>query len=320
MANTSTSQVTQAVDYFYDKVLLTKAVPLFVYTRWAQVRDIPRNNGDDIKFRRYTLLSAATTALTEGVTPSGSQLSITDVTATVAQYGDYVTLTDKVVFATFDPVLTETAELLGIQAGDTLDQLTRAVLQATTTKQYASTATSTATVTSAMKMTKAEVQEAVRTLKGNDARKITSMIDPSTGFNTSPVDSCYIGIVHPDTTYDLKNISGFIRVEEYGQKKAMDGEVGALDEVRFIETTNAYVETDGGSGSIDVYHTIILGADAYGITRISGEAMRTITKPLGSAGSADPLDQRQTMGWKATFVAKILNENFLLDIEHAVSS
>ena len=67
--------------------MLTKAVPLLVHTKWAQVKDIPRNNTDDIRFRRYTLLTAATTALTEGVTPSGSQLAITNVPATVLQYG-----------------------------------------------------------------------------------------------------------------------------------------------------------------------------------------------------------------------------------------
>jgi len=319
MPNTTTSDVTQAVNYYYDRSLLAKAIPLFVHTRWAQIRDIPRNAGDDIKFRRYTLLSAATTALTEGVTPTGSKLAITDVTATALQYGDYVTLTDKLVFTTLDPVLTETAELLGVQFADTIDQLCRNVMAVGTTVQYASTATTTATITSAMKITRAEVQEAVRTLKENDCKRIDSQVDPGTGFNTSPVSAAYIGIVHPRTTYDLKNISGFIRVEEYGQKVAMEGEIGALDEVRFIESTNAMVEEDSGAGSIDVYNTLIFGKDAYGTTRISGEAVRNIIKPLGSGGSADPLDQRQTSGWKATFVAKILNENFILRLEHAVT-
>lgn len=188
-----------------------------------------------------------------------------------------------------------------------------------TTVQYASTAVTTLTVTAAMKITKAEVQEAVRTLKTNLARKITSQIDFSTGFNSSPIASAYIAICSPSTTYDLKNIPGFIRVEEYGQKKAMEGEVGALDEVRFVETTEAKVETGLGAGGIDVHNTLILGADAYGITRISGEALKNIIKPLGSAGAADPLNQRQTSGWKATFVAKILNEAWMLRLEHAVS-
>lgn len=320
MAQTTTTQVPAAINYFYDKRMLMKAVPLFVHTKWATVRDIPRNNTDSIRFRRYTLLTAATTALTEGVTPEGSQLAITNVNCTVYQYGDFVTLTDKLVFTTLDPILTETAELLGVQAGDTLDQLCRTAMTATTTIQYASAATSNATVSSAMKITKAEIQEAVRTLKTNKCKKITSMVDASTGFNTSPLPACFIGIVHPNATYDLKNIPGFVRVEEYGQKVAMEGEVGTLDEVRFIETTNAKVYSAAGAGSIDVYATLIFGQEAYAISRISGEAMKNIIKPLGSGGSTDPLDQRQTSGWKATFGATVLNDAFILSLRHAVSS
>ena len=319
MPLTTTTEIPQAVNYFYDRALLRKAVPFFVHLKWAQVRDIPKNTGDSIKFRRYTLLTPATTPLTEGVTPVGSQLSRTDVLATVEQYGDFITLTDKLVFTTLDPILTETAELLGIQYQQTIERICRDIMVAGTTIQYASTALSRITITAAMKITKAEIQEAVRTLKTNIARKITSMIDFSTGFNTSPVATCYIGICSPNTTYDLKNIPGFVRVEEYGQKKAMEGEVGALDEVRFVETTEAKVFTGLGAGGIDVHGTLILGADAYGITRISGEAIKNIIKPLGSAGAADPLNQRQTSGWKATFVAKILSQAWILRLEHAVS-
>jgi N4-gp56 family major capsid protein len=100
----------------------------------------------------------------------------------------------------------------------------------------------------------------------------------------------------------------------------MEGEVGKFDEIRFIETPNAKVFTGAGASSIDIYSTLVFGMDAYGTTRISGEAMKNIVKPLGSAGSADPLDQRATSGWKATFVAKILNDAFITRIEHAVSA
>ena len=187
--------------------------------------------------------------------------------------------------------------------------------------KYASTATTRATVTSAMKITKSEVQEAVRTLQSNDAMKITRMVNASTGFNTSPINACFVGIVSENTLYDLKNISGFIRVEEYGsQQTAMEGEVGALDDVRFVMTTNAKIFSSAGSGSIDVHGTLIMGRDYYAISRISGAALQNIVKPIGSSGTADPLNQRGTHGWKATFVAKILNENFAVRIEHAVSS
>src|SRR3990167_6694493 len=98
MANTTTTQVTFGVNNFYSRTMLKAARPLLLDLNWAQVKDIPKNNSGTIKFRRYTLLAVNTTSLSEGVTPSGKQLAITDVNATVAQYGDYVTLTDFLQF------------------------------------------------------------------------------------------------------------------------------------------------------------------------------------------------------------------------------
>ena len=321
MADTTRTQITEEVGNFYDRVLLEKAVPAFVHNRFAQVRDLPRNAGTlDIRFRRYGLLTANTTALSEGVTPSGKQLSITDVNATVLQYGDYVTLTDVVQFSTIDPILTETADILGEQVGDSLDQLCRDVMAATTTKQYASSATSTITVTSAMKISRAEVKEAVRTLQSNNAKPVTSMINPSTGYNTVPINRAYIGIVSENTLYDLDDASGWIPVEKYSNKAdVMPDEVGSLAGVRFIMTTNAKIRTGEGDSGIEVHSTLIMGMHAVAQTRVSGEALKNIVKPLGSAGTADPLDQRSTSGWKLTYVATILNDNFILDLQHAVS-
>jgi len=320
MAATDRSVISRENTEFYDRTLLYRAVAHFVHTKFAQVRDIPRNGGTNtIKFRRYGNLTAATTALTEGVTPAGSQLSVTDITATVAQYGDFITVTDVVDYESKDPVLIEAAQILGDQAGDTLDQLTRDVISAGTTVQYSDGVA--ARVNVANNIDYDEVRKAVRTLKGNKARKVTRMVNASTGISTEPVDASYIGLVHPNTTYDLKAITQFVPVEKYASTmNVMEHEVGKVDEVRFVESTNCKVFTGAGASSADVYATLIMGMDAYGITRISGEAMRNIIKPLGSGGSVDPLDQRATSGWKATFVAKILNDDFLLRIEHTVTS
>lgn len=321
MGDTGTTQVSHAVNNFYDRSMLKAARPLLVHLKWAQVKDIPQKGTNVIKFRRYSLLAANTTALTEGVTPSGTQLSVTDVSATVAQYGDYITLTDWVQLTTLDPILTETADLLGQQAGNSLDQIARDVMVAGTTVQYASTATGRTTVAASMKITRAEIREAVRTLQNNDASKVSKMINATTGFGTAPLNACFIGIISENTLFDLKNEIGWIPVQEYAsQMGVMEGEVGAMDDVRFVMTTNAKQFAAAGAGSIDVHGTMILAANYYGISRISGAALKNIVKPLGSAGSADPLDQRSTSGWKATFVAVRLNENFAVRIEHAVSA
>ncbi len=320
MSNTTRTEIPAEVNNYYDRVLLMRAVPRLLHTRFAQVRDIPSKAGTDtIKFRRYSNLSPATTPLNEGITPSGSKLSVTDITAQISQYGDYVTVTDVVNFESPDSVLTEASQILGDQAGDSLDQLCRNIAVAGTSVSYA-TGTERDDIAATNKITAALIKKAVRTLKNNKAKTLTRMVNASTGISTEPVAPAYIGIVHPNTTYDLKTDSLFVPIEKYSSNTtAMEGEVGKLDEVRFIESTNAVVFTGEGSDGADVYGTIIFGSDAYGISRISGQAMQNIVKPLGSAGSSDPLNQRQTSGWKATFVAKILNNDFITRIEHGVT-
>lgn len=321
MANTTRTQIPAEVNNFYDRVLLERVQPLLVHTRWAQVRDIPRKAGTNtIKFRRYSNLSAATTALTEGVTPAGSQLSVTDVTATVLQYGDYVTVTDVVDYESEDPVLTETAQILGDQAADTLDQLCRDVLAAGTSVRYANSRTSRITVAAGDVAATADFDAIILSLKNNKCRKLTSQVNATDGYGTSPIKASYIGICSITNGAKIKALTGFVGVEKYAsQGDVMEGEIGYYNEIRFIETTNAKVFTGLGAAGIDVYSVIIFGANAYGTSRISGEALKNIVKPLGSAGTSDPLDQRQTSGWKATFVAKILNNDFIYRYEHALT-
>lgn len=321
MANTTRTQIPAEVNNFYDRKLLTRAVPLFVHTRWAQIRDIPRNAGTSlIKFRRYGNLTAATTALTEGVTPAGSQLSVTDITATALQYGDFVTVTDVVDYESQDPVLSEATEILGDQYGDTVDQLCRDVIVAGTTVQRVNDRATRLLVQAGDKADAATFRKCIKTLKNAEARQMTTQVDPNTGYNTTPIPKSYIGIIHPDISYTVKHLTGFVPVEKYPNgKTVMEGEIGYFEEVRLIETTNAKVHTGEGAAAIDVYSIIILGMNAYGTTRISGEAVKNIVKPLGSGGTQDPLDQRATSGWKATFIAKILNDDFMIRLECSAS-
>jgi N4-gp56 family major capsid protein len=324
MSITSTVQIPAEVNNFYDRTLLERATPLLTHLRWAQIRDIPKNVGTKvIKFRRYGNLSAATTPLQEGVTPEGSSLSVTDITATVAQYGDYITVTDVLSFTSEDAVLMEAAELLGDQTGDTLDQLTRDILCAGTGAVYSGSGnTATADVAAGDVITLANLDTVIATLKANNAKRITRQVNASTGYSTSPIAAAFISIVHPVIAVKIRTLAVaatmWTPVEKYAsQSGVIEGEIGTYDSIRFVETNNAKIKEDEGTGSIDVYCTLVFGANAYGITRISGEALKNIVKPLGSAGTADPLDQRATSGWKATFVAKILNENFIQRIESA---
>jgi N4-gp56 family major capsid protein len=215
-------------------------------------------------------------------------------------------------------------EVLGEQAGLSIDTLSRDVLVQGTNVLFADASSpkvnaQTSDVSATDVLEKVILDRAISTLRSANAKYITNFVSPDAGYLTTPVAPCFVGIVHPQTVVNLKAITGFVSVEQYANKgDVMPNEVGKYDRVRFVESTQAYVEEDGGNGSIDVYHTLIFGKDAYGVTSIQGNAMQMFITELGSSGSADPLKQRGTIGWKANHITKILNQSWMIRIEHAI--
>ncbi len=318
MANLSgTTQIPSGVQAFYDRNLLERAIPALVHDKWGQTRNIPKNNSKAIKFRRWNALPTATTALTEGVTPSGSAMSVTDVSATLKQYGDFTILTDVVKLTTEDNVVKEATDVLGEQGGQTIDEVTRDELMAGTQIVYAGAVAGRANV--ALGVTDVELKSAIKTLKGQNAKMFTTTITGTVKVGTAPIRKAYVGIVHTDTTETLEGIVGFKGTEEYASQTLIDiNECGAYKNIRFVETTVAKVFTGEGAGSVDVYASLILGKDAYGVVSLRGQKnIQTIIKPLGSAGTADALDQRASVGWKAMTITKILNDAWMVRIESA---
>ena len=324
MGTTTTAEVTPANQVFYNKTLLARAVPEMPHGRWGQQKPISKKSGNQIKFRKYNALATATTPLTEGVTPTGKELGTSDITATLAQYGDFVTLSDVVDLVNQDPVLIEAGEVLGEQAGQTIDEIIRDILVAGTNVQYANGSARTAVNTT---LTAGKLNTAIRTLRRQNAKFIKGQLNASTGIGTTPIRKAYIGIIHVDTEAVLEGITGYKTVSEYpAQMELLEGEVGSYKNIRFVTSTNAKVWPDVGvttglmisttGTDADVYGTLIIAQDAYGIVPLAGEAMKNIVKPIGSSGAADPIDQRGSSGWKAMTTAKILNENWIIRIEH----
>lgn len=320
-----------ATQVFYDRVLLKRAKPRLVHDKFGQIRKIPKNSGNQIKFRRVESFTAATTPLTEGTPPAGQDMTKTDMTFTLAQYGDFCKYTDMVVFTNEDPVLTELAEVLGEQMGDTLDQVYREVLVTGSAIRYANgVATRNAIIA---KISAADLDKVSRQLRRNKAEFFKPQINASTGVGTSSVRAAFFAITHVDTLIDLETITGYKTVAEYAsQNGVMEGEEGAYKNIRFIATTNAKMWADlGGTAATnslkyttantacDVYATLVFGKDAYAICPLEAGTIKYKVKPIGTCGN-DPLDQFGTAGWKATTVCGILNNNFMFRIEHGVSA
>ena len=300
---TSSAGLTDEMKTYYSDYLIDNAIPKLVHDQFGQKHPIPKNGGKTIEFRKYSPLPKLTTPLQEGVTPDGQSLNMSTVEATVAQYGGYITLSDMLLLTAIDNNLVQATKLLGAQAGATLDTITREVLNGGTNAIFAGGKEARADLDATSLLTVDDIKKAVRKLKSQNAEQI---------------NGAWVGIIHPDIAYDLTNDPAWKDVKTYSDPSDIyEGEIGKIFGVRFVETTEAKIWAGAGAGGRAVYSTLILGDNAYGTTEISGGGLEHIVKQLGSAGTADALNQRATAGWKATKVAERLVENYMVRIESA---
>ena len=366
---------------YYSDYLIDLVEPELIHDQFGQKHPIPKNGGKTIEFRIYDQLPELTTPLVEGVTPDGQSLKVSNLTATVEQYGGYVSLSDVLLLTAIDNNLVMATKKIASQAGRSLDTITREVINAGTNVQYAAgTKTSRAdlayvSVSDNDNITVQAIKRAVRTLENQDAPKI---------------DGYYVGIIHPDVAFDLMNDPEWIDPHRYVDTSNLyEGEIGQIAGVRFVKNTRAkvfgqddlasdsrtllvngavssattitfdggtvaegdlvgrYVRIgntvtqvtantattitvadavtaadnaviypgEGGANGVPVYSTLILGDDAYGVTEVTGGGLQHIVKQLGSAGTADPLNQRSTCGWKAIKTAEILVQQYMVRVE-----
>ena len=297
---TGTESLSAEMKTYYSDYLIDFANPNLVHDQFGQKHPIPKNGGKTIEFRKYTPFGKATTPLREGFTPDGGSLEVSTVEATVEQYGYYITLSDMLILTAVDNNLVEATKLLGAQAGCTLDTITREILNGGTNVMYSGSKLAREALADGDKLTVDDIYKAARALKQQNAPKINGM---------------YVAIIHPDVAYDLMRNEEWIDVHKYSATtEIFEGEIGKIAGVRFVETTEAKIFAKG-AGTKDVYSTLVLGANAYGVTEVTGGGLEHIVKQLGSGGTADPLNQRATAGWKAIKTAERLVENYMIRIE-----
>ena len=298
---------------FYDRALVEEAGPNLIHGQFGQKRPIPKNGGKRIQFRRYASLPKALEPLTEGVTPEGRKLSATAVEAEVNQYGDFVCLSDVLDLTAIDNNVLEATKAVGRQAGLTLDTITRNVLQSGTNVYYCPK------VDAAGKQTPVTDRSGLDktcTLTVDVVKKVAAMLKAA---NAPKIDGDYVCILHPYVAYDIMSDPRWEEMHKYATPENMyEGEIGRIAGVRFVETSEAavYKGTENDCpANLAVFGCLFLAQGAYGVTEVTGGGLQTIIKQLGSAGTADPLDQRSTVGWKALQTAEILMEPYMVRVE-----
>ena len=289
---------------FYDMTLIDEAQSNLVHDQFGQKRPIPANGGKIIEFRKFAPLAKALTPIVEGITPEGKSLEVSTITAEVSQYGDFITQSDVLELTSLDNTILEATKLLGRQAGVTLDTVVRDILHETTNVTYCP------------KVATGGAETAVTSRTGLDTtcqltvKVIQKVVAKLRAQNAPTIGGKYVAIIHPYVAYDLMRDPEWIDAHKYTTSGNLyEGEIGEIAGVRFVQTTEAKVYEGG------VFGTLIMGEGAYGVTEITGGGLQTIVKQKGSAGTADPLDQRSSVGWKAVKTAEILIPAYMVRVE-----
>ena len=294
---------------YYDTDLIDLAGPNLVYSQFATKQPIPANRGKTIEWRGFVDLPNLdpNKPLTEGVTPDGQSMSQFDITAQVHQYGSYVTFSDMLLMTGADKNISAANKKLAAQASLLYDKIDRDVVIGGHNVIYAGGKAARKQIAATDLITVDLVFDAVNELQRRNAPKI---------------DGAYACVLHPDVAKDLMRSDDWKDMNKYTKpEKFEQGYIGEIDNCRFYISTNAKIwgADDESTGDVAVYGCVFMADGAFGTTEVSGGGMETIVKQLGSAGSADPLDQRSTVGWKGTKGSVVLVDDYLVRIECASS-
>lgn len=318
MPSTAYGDISPRTAAFAAKELLTRGQPYLVLEKFGQAKALPANNSKVMKFRRYNALPNTPKVLTEGVTPTSTQLTYTDVTATLSQMGEVVEISDVILDTHEDPVLNETVGLLGEQAAQMVEKMRFGVVKAGTNVMYGNGAARNAVNTA---ITIDVQRRAVRALKRQNARQITSIVRSTPSFGTENVAPGYVGLVHPDLERDIRALPGFTPAEKYGTITPWENELGKIDDVRYVTSTifEPWADAGGAKGtmlstggtSADVYPVLYVGKDAYGIIALKGAYAVTPLVVNPKPSDSDPLAQRGKAGFKTMQTAVINNQSYM---------
>lgn len=324
--------------------MLAHAVPAEVLGMTGMQRQIPKNNGKTVVYRRYLPYGAAATnyntanrpaadpaahILTEGVTPSADTLVPQDVTVTLNQYGCLYQLTDVVADTYEDDVPAEMKKQCGERIALVREMIRYGVVKACANVSY-SGGSSRATVDE--KITLTLLRRVSRNLQANHAKKVTGILAPSANISTQPVEASYLVFVHSDAEADIRDLAGFKTVAEYGTRKPVSPyEIGSCENFRFITSpelapyaaAGAAIGATGLSGTvnIDVYPFIMVGEDAWGQVALRGsDSIDPTYIPPGTKDKSDPLGQRGYVGAKFYMNATLLNEGWMAVVEAGVTA
>jgi len=344
-----TSTVQAPINNVYMRGLLSAARKRLPFFNGTMPGTLEKKGGSmTVKWRRIENLTAVTSTLSEitengplafGAGRTGTKATVTDLTTAVAKIGNFVLLTEEVDLFNISPITAALMDTLGANAGESLNLQMSTVMKAGTNISFTGGVANKSAVATAITLN--TIKNAVQNLSRQSAMRFDGAAYGSQNYNSQPIRSSFFGICHTDVEEDIRGLSGFVGVEQYGgYTQTYPGEFGAVGGVRWTSTEIAPVETNTSTTSAsnnfkgdstafaDVYWSFVYGKEAVGSVGV-GESFGTqITemydpkKPQAveiiyapaKAGPADPYGEISSIAWKAWFGGKILNPNWIRSI------
>jgi N4-gp56 family major capsid protein len=298
MAAQTTTGLSQEISTYYERVFLARALKRLIHEQGAQKKTVPAGEGKTVNFTRHTPLAVASSALTEGGSITEVDLTASTVSATLAEYGNVAKIARFLSTTSIDRNNKEKIEVFGQNMGETLDTLCRTELVSGGTTQLAGGKSNITAVAASDVMSASEIKKAVRTLEGNSALRYD--------------DGFFLGKIQPYTWYDLVGDSTWVNAKTYSDVRDLYmGEVGELFGVRFMLTNNGHTS----SSTVTVYSNLIHGKESFGVMDLATDSPKLYIKTPGANDTSNPADRYSTIAWAGSYVAKVLNSNWIINVK-----
>lgn len=302
---TLASVLPHLIGKYYDRLLLDNLYPDLYLYQFGEKRKLPANSGKTIFFNRWVKLAAAA-AVTEGTPVVTSGMSATFVSATVAGYAIAAKHSDFVIMTAISDAVAGAVQEVSKSLALAIDNTIRTTLSAASVgTMVRASGTASGSILAANRVTAKDILRCLRTLNATNAK-------------TFP-DGFFAGILHPYQIWDVQSdtsTGGWIDVNKYASndtvKNLYRGEVGQMYGIRIVRSSNvkALYAAGGLSAANSGFQGYIMGPGAYGVVELDEGSARVFVKQLGSAGSADPVNQLASIGAKVYFaVAKLDTTN-----------
>lgn len=306
---------TDAIRAVYSKEIEYQALPVMRFYQFARRKtELGVERGLSITMLTYDNLKLGG-ELEEMVDMKTQALSGSTKSITVTEYGNATSASEKLIQSSFMDIMAESTQLLGRDYAMVVDRELRDAALSTTNIVYGGQKTDRASITATDVLDVAAIKDAVEILSTADAPKYG-------GTN-------WICFVHPHQSRTLRDDPAWIKATNYGAPTQLfTGEIGSIDDVRFIETTmmcngaaakgsvsydetlvKGYEDEDGNTNAENIYQAVLFG-DAYYAMAIS------LPVELRDNGVED-FGRKRSLAWYSIFGVGLLHENYGVVIETA---